>query len=162
MGCGATSSNAMSSDATAMLPEIRSGDMPPPSSVLSLDRVQLLCVLSAEGRFDRLQLQSTLCDAAVAEARPGATLPVEMIGTGDPRLLDPAAMSLLVQAAITTIADQPVLVVAARPYRTGPEPTEIFGPAPVAIPVGDNFEAAARTALHTLIPPLLPWARATH
>ena len=152
MGCGATSS-----DATVMPQESRSGTMPPPPSVLSLERVQVLCVLSADGRFDRLQLQSSLCDAAVKVARQDATMPVQMIGVGDPNLLDPTAISLLVHASITTVAGQPVLVIATRPYRARPEQTDIFGPAPVAVPIGDDFEAAAESAMRTLIPPLLPW-----
>ena len=156
MGCGATSS-----DATVTPQAIHSGTMPPPASVLSLERVQVLCVLSADGRFDRLQLQSSLCDAAVAVARQDAGLPVQMIGVGDPDLLDPAAMSLLIQASIASVADRPVLVISVRPFRSGPVQPEIFGPAPVAVDIDDNFEAAAESALRTLIPPLLPWRSGT-
>lgn len=153
MGCDTASADAVTAP---VQPAVSAGEMPRPSSVLSLQRLQILCVLSADGRFDRAKLQAELCEAAAVAARRGASLPVEVIGTGDPKLLDPAALSLLVHASLTEVAGEAVLTATARGYRPGRVEAELFGPAPVVVPIGDSFATASREAMLMLVPPLLP------
>lgn len=153
MGCDAASADPAVLSADAVRPV---GTMPPPPSVLDLDRVQMLCVLAADGRSDRLSLQTSLCEAAVTAARAKVRLPVVVIGVGDPKLLDPTALSILVQASLTNVAGQSVLTATARGYRTGSVEAELFGPAPVAIPLDQGFASAVDQAMRQLVPPLLP------
>lgn len=152
MGCDTASADAPTVSPSAV---VRDATMPRPPSVLSQDRLQVLCVLSAE-RADRLKLQAELCEAAAAAARRTTRLPVEVIGVGDPKLLDPTALSLLVHASVGRVGAQDVLTMAVRAYQVRVEQAEIFGPPPIALPFANSIEGAIVDALDRAVQAVLP------
>lgn len=153
MGCGAATAYPMTE---AARPVSQVASMPPPASVLPIERVQILCLLSADGRFDRLQLQSDLCQAAAVATRQSSDSPVEVIGIGDPKLLDPTALTLLVHASLGQIKDQPVITLAIRTFQARAEQGDIFGPPPMTMPFQHGIDETIGSALAAALQPLVP------
>ena len=129
---------------------------PPPVSVRDIGQVHILCLV-ADGADARLQ--SDLCARLQRLASAGAPVPVTVVQLGDPAVLDPAAINLLLHASVERIGGAPVLALSLRSFRNaGPDSVTLFGPAPRAVPAGDATQI--ERALAAGLTHVLPWRAA--
>lgn len=83
-------------------------------------------------------------------------MPVRATGPGDPALLAPDTMTLLVHASVQRSAAGDLLALAIRPFRNSGEPNGLlFAAAPRAVLLAD--EAALDAALRGALSETLPW-----
>lgn len=126
---------------------------PPPASVRDIGRVHILCLVA--GGSDA-RLQSDLCARLQRLVSAGAPVPVTVVQLGDPAVLDPAALNLLLHASLERIGGAPVLALSLRSFRNaGPDSVTLFGPAPRAVPAGDATQI--ERALAAALTHVLPW-----
>jgi hypothetical protein len=125
--------------------------------------IRILCVVGPATRSDARPLQEELCDTVRALAADGAPVPVSRVGFGDPVVLEPGTVTLLVHASVQKDGDQRLVALDVRPFRPGGDHNFIlFGAAPRAVripgsgPGGDKLEAAVAAALAET----LPWRQA--
>lgn len=111
------------------------------------------CLVSTTAGVDTA-LQERLCARVRALASVAAPIPVTAIAAGDPALLAPDRVTLLVHASVQP---GPLLVFAVRPFRNSDSPV-LFGAAPHAVPLAD--EHALETALGAALSETLPWRAA--
>lgn len=132
---------------------------PPPASVRGVTRIHILCLVASDGTDATTRLQSDLCARLRRLASAGAPIPVEVAQLGDPAVLDPAALTLLLHASPERIAGAPVLALSLRSFRNGgPDTITLFGPAPRAVPAGDTNQI--ERALEAALNHVLPWRTA--
>ncbi len=137
-------------------PQVAQGPgSPPPAIVEGVERVHVVCLLTGSAGV-ALDRQAALCERLQRLASDGAPVPVSVVQIGDPALLDPAALVLLLHAMAEQVGDRPVLAFSLRPFRNAGARTAIlFGPAPRAVPAGD--EAQLTEALRGALDEVLPW-----
>ncbi|HEX8063337.1 MAG TPA: hypothetical protein VF535_08985 [Allosphingosinicella sp.] len=121
--------------------------------------VRVLCVVGPATRPDADKLQEEMCDAVRALAADGAPMPVSRVGFGDPAVLEPGTVTLLVHASVQNDGDRRLVALDVRPFRPGGDHNAIlFGAAPRAVripgsgPGGDKLEAALAAALAETLP----------
>lgn len=132
---------------------------PPPTSVRDIGRVQILCLVAGDAGGADGRLQSDLCARLQRLASAGAPVPVAVVQLGDPAVLDPAALNLLLHASVERIGGAPVLALSLRSLRNaGPDSVTLFGPAPRAVPAGDATQI--ERALAAALTNVLPWRAA--
>jgi hypothetical protein len=116
-------------------------------------QVNVLCLVQTEAGVDRGALNDRLCKSVRDAAASGSPAPVAIIAPGDPAVLSPDSVTLLVQASV----DGGLLAFSIRPYRNSGEPM-LFAAAPRAIPLAGSaartkeFEAALGAALSETLP----------
>jgi hypothetical protein len=125
--------------------------------------VQVLCLVGPRTRADADKLQEEICETVGELAAKGAPLPVRRIAFGDPAVLEPGTLTLLVHASVQSDGGQRLVALDVRPFRPGGDHNAIlFGAAPRAVripgsgPGGDKLEAALAAALAET----LPWRQA--
>lgn len=132
------------------------------------NRVAVRCSLEAPVGMDRLGLEQDLCARVAALAAEGARLPVAVAPPGDPALIAPGTLALLVQAAVRPMAEATpegrgqMLLVTMRPWRADPMagPPALFGPAPQAAALPANGDVKALDGmLRPMLAEILPWRR---
>jgi hypothetical protein len=121
--------------------------------------VHVLCVAGPATRADARKLQEEICDSVRDLAADGSPVPVRRLGFGDPAVLDPGTVTLLVQASVQDDGDRRLVALNIRPFRPGGDHNAIlFGAAPRAVripgsgPGGDKLEAAIAAALAETLP----------
>ncbi|HEX8238303.1 MAG TPA: hypothetical protein VF574_01015 [Allosphingosinicella sp.] len=121
--------------------------------------VRILCLAGPATRSDARALQEELCDAARALAADGAPVAVSRVDFGDPAVLEPGTVTLLLHASVRSDGDQRLVALDLRPFRPGGDHNAIlFGAAPRAVripgsgPGGDKLEAALAAALAETLP----------
>ncbi|MEA3011074.1 MAG: hypothetical protein QOJ91_2766 [Sphingomonadales bacterium] len=127
------------------------------------DAVHVLCVVGPKTRADANRLQDEICDTVRALAAQGAPAPVARAAFGDPVVLEPGTVTLLVHASVASDGDGRLVALDIRPFRPGGDQNAVlFGAAPRAVripgsgPGGDKLEAAIAAALAET----LPWRQA--
>lgn len=134
-------------------PAIAPAGATPPLSVQDVAQLRILCVVAGDAQAE--QIRRDLCAAVTRIASHGATVPVAIANLGDPIVLQPAVLTVIVQGAIERDAE-PRLVLALRPYRAGGAETDVLiAPAPRSIPLGDT--ARLEAALAQALDEILPW-----
>jgi hypothetical protein len=136
----------------------------PPLIFQNLAGVRVLCQLEPHELPDRHRLQDELCDRVTALAAEDAPLPVSRIGVGDPAVLAPDTLTLLVHASVQEDRDGRLLVLDIRPFRAAREQSAVlFGAAPRAlrIPASGGLGPAIDAALRDALADTLPW-RSSH
>jgi hypothetical protein len=157
--CSAPGTSPAALSATARSDAQPAQSSPPPASVRDVRRVQLLCLVASDGTAATTRLQRDLCTALRRLAGRGAPVPVEIAQLGDPAVLDPAALTLLLHASVERIGEAPVLALSLRSFRNGgPDTITLFGPAPRAVPAGDSNQI--ESALDAALNHVLPWRTA--
>jgi hypothetical protein len=120
--------------------------------------VRVLCLVDARSVEDK-RLEPELCDRTVRLASEGAPVPVGRAGFGDPALIAPGTMALLVHASVQR-SGEPTLLFAIRTRRGGPNADQIFfGAAPRAVRLSARGEdGALDAALRSALAETLPWS----
>lgn len=131
----------------------------PPLMWQQAGAIRVLCVVAPATRSDARPLQEELCDTVRTLAADGAPVPVSRVGFGDPVVLEPGTVTLLVHASVQSDADKRLVALDVRPFRPGGDHNSIlFGAAPRAVripgsgPGGDKLEAAVAAALAETLP----------
>ena len=131
----------------------------PPLMWQQAGAIRVLCVVGPATRSDARPLQEELCDTVRTLAADGAPVPVSRVGFGDPAVLEPGTVTLLVHASVQKDGDQRLVALNVRPFRPGGDHNSIlFGAAPRAVripgsgPGGDKLEAALAAALAETLP----------
>lgn len=121
--------------------------------------VRILCLVGPATRADAEKLQEEICDIVRTLAADGAPVPVSRVGFGDPVVLEPGTVTLLVHASVQSDGDRRLVALNVRPFRPGGDHNAIlFGAAPRAVripasgPGGDKLEAALAAALAETLP----------
>ena len=126
--------------------------------------LRILCVVApppagSDVRAAQGDLEKELCDIVRALAADGAPVPVSKIGFGDPAVLEPGTVTLLVHASVQDDGGQRLVALDVRPFRPGGDHNAIlFGAAPRAFrlpasgPGGAKLEAAVAAALAETLP----------
>lgn len=121
--------------------------------------IRILCLVAPSTRPDAGTLQEELCDTVSKLAADGAPVRVSRVGFGDPAVLEPGTVTLLVHASVQGDGDQRLVALDVRPFRPGGDHNFIlFGAAPRAVripgsgPGGDKLEAAIAAALAETLP----------
>ena len=116
-------------------------------------RVNVLCLVQTDSGVERGALHDRICNSVRDSAAAGAPAPVAIIAVGDPAVLSPDSVTLLVQAS----ARKGLLAFSIRPYRNSGQPM-LFTAAPRAVPLAASpaqskeFEAALGAALSETLP----------
>jgi hypothetical protein len=116
-------------------------------------RVNVLCMVQTDAGVERGALHDRLCNGVRDAAAAGSPAPVAIIAPGDPAVLSPDSVTLLVQAS----ARSGLLAFSIRPYRNSGEPM-LFTAAPRAVALAGSaarskeFEAALGAALSETLP----------
>lgn len=120
--------------------------------------LNIFCV--ASGDADGERLRNDLCARVRTIAAAGAPLPVRIVAPGDPAILDPDAVALLVHASVASEDGKRLLAFSIRPTRSGGAGRDLlFGAAPRAIrlPQSGAATAALDAALAAALAECLPW-----
>lgn len=152
--CACRGDAAVNAGVPTALPLAEAGSLP--LIWQGADRLRILCIV--QGGEERLR--DDLCARVLAAAGTGAPVPVESVAPGDPAVLDPGGVSLLVHASVATEGDERVLAFTVRPYRAGRSDTDIlFGAAPrvVRLPQSGAGSPALDAALRAALAETLPW-----
>lgn len=118
------------------------------------------CLVQRGALRNDIALSATLCARALRIARRGAPMPVETIDPGDPALMQPGTVTLLIHASVETVRGGRVLAFSVRPFRAASDQgTTLFVAAPRAVPIADDRLANAEldTALAGVLAETLPW-----
>ncbi len=120
-------------------------------------KVNILCLVQSDAGVDRGPLHDRLCNSIRDAAAAGSPAPVQVIAAGDPALLSPDSVTLLVHASVQADSGHRLLAFTIRPFRNSAEPL-LFTAAPRAVPLADTagpapeLEAALRAALSETLP----------
>ncbi len=85
-----------------------------PLAYQNIERVQVLCLVQTERGVARETDRTRLCDLVADGARRGTDLPVSVIATGDPAVVAPGRITILVHGSLVG-SDRIALTM--RPYR---------------------------------------------
>ncbi|MGA9582758.1 MAG: hypothetical protein WBR13_12405 [Allosphingosinicella sp.] len=116
-------------------------------------RVNVLCLVQTDAGVARGELHDRICNGVRDAAKVGSPAPVGIITLGDPAVLSPDSVTLLVQASV----QRGLLAFSIRPYRNSGAPM-LFSAAPRALPLSGSagqakeFEAAMGAALSETLP----------
>jgi hypothetical protein len=118
-----------------------------------LARVNVLCLVQTDNGVERGALHDRICNRVRELASTGSPAPVGIIAPGDPAVLSPDSVTLLVQAS----ASRGLLAFSVRPYRNSGAPM-LFTAAPRAVALSNaagptqEFEAALDATLSETLP----------
>lgn len=131
----------------------------PPLIWQQAEAIRVLCVVGPATRSDSRPLQEELCDTVRTLAADRAPVPVSRLAFGDPAVLEPGTVTLLVHASVQNDGDRRLVALDLRPFRPGGDHNAmLFGAAPRAFripgsgPGGDKLEAALAAALAETLP----------
>jgi hypothetical protein len=117
-------------------------------------RVNVLCLVQSERGVEHGALHNRICNSVRDSAAAGSPAPVGIIAAGDPAVLSPDSVTLVVQASVRS----GLLAFSIRPYRNSNEPM-LFAAPPRALslagPQGRSSELEA--ALGAALSETLPW-----
>ena len=135
-----------------------------------VERIGVYCVLASEQGVPQA-LQTRLCQALRDLVAQDASVPVEVIAIGDPALLRPGTVSIVLQgsvhasASIAPGARGQFLAFTMRPFRMSGDATTITGSTVQVAPLSAEAEngPAMTAALQAALNEILPWRSAlTH
>jgi hypothetical protein len=119
-------------------------------------RVNVMCLVQTESGVDQGILHNRICNSVRDAAAVGSPAPVQIVGPGDPAVLSPDSVTLLVQASAQGKSSSGLLAFSIRPYRSQSE-AMLFTAAPRAVALAGagpakEFEAALAAALSETLP----------
>lgn len=129
--------------------------------------VRILCLVQPETDPAAEALQAEICRTVVRLASVHAPVPVSQVGFGDPAVIAPGTVTLLVHASIAPDQGGRLVAFAIRPFRAGGiETTQLFTAAPRALrlpagrlPAAGPGGAALERSLAAALADTLPWLR---
>lgn len=131
----------------------------PPLIWNDVTSVGVQCVVTSDLPRESERLRSALCARVRAIASQGAPAAVRDVPIGDPAILAPGAVTLLVHGSVQPFAGRRVLAYTVRPFRVSAEQTSVlYGAAPraVAVPAG-ALDRALDASLSAALADVLPW-----
>lgn len=117
-------------------------------------RVNVLCLVQTDSGIENGALHQRICNTVRDAAAAGSPAPVGIIALGDPAVLAPDSVTLLVQAS----AQRGLLAFSIRPYRNNDAPM-LFAAAPRAVPLAASAGRAKilDAELGAALSETLPW-----
>lgn len=143
-------------DATAAVP-----GMPAPIWQ-DVRQIQILCLINSDQGVVAGELHDRLCARVRDLAAAGAPAPVRVAAFGDPAIMQPDSLTLLVHVSISGAGGDRLAALAVRPWRNDPASGMLFAAAPRAARVGSDPLAALEPALRAAIIETIPWAGNAH
>ena len=132
-----------------------------------VESVRILCLVSQDSPQPRLEdeparqtLETEIAAKAAKLAAAGAPVPVSLATPGDPAVLDPAIVTLIVHASVRADGDGRLLALHVRPFRAGGvDKAILFGAAPRAVRLPQSGANAPEldAALAATLAETLPW-----
>lgn len=123
-------------------------------------QVAVLCLVQSIGTSDAAAVETSLCARARDLASRAAPYPVKRVPVGDPTLIDPDTVTLLVHASIERAPGGRMIVFTLRPSRPSEGGDVRFGTAPRAVQLGSgSLTPAVDSALAGALAEILPWQR---
>jgi hypothetical protein len=121
-------------------------------------RINVLCLVQTEAGVARGPLHDLVCNRVRDAAAAGAPAPVAIIAAGDPAILAPDSVALLVHASVQGRGPRRLLVFTIRPFRNNADPL-LFTAAPRAVALPDPAGPAPEleAALDAALSETLPW-----
>jgi hypothetical protein len=138
---------------TALLPSAAFAQAPAPLW-RDVTRLGVVCLVNTDGGVDTGALHHRLCERVRTIAASGSPVPVALLETGDPSILAPDQVTLLVHASTTGGRGMAVTI---RPYRNSGGPGLLFAAEPRVVPIG--APDALDSALTAQLDQTLPWRR---
>ncbi|HZG08981.1 MAG TPA: hypothetical protein VEZ70_08380 [Allosphingosinicella sp.] len=132
----------------------------PPLAWQNAGKLQILCTVVSDRFGERESLEAQLCARTRALAAKNSPVAVQPLAFGDPALIDPANITLLLHASVQQPGAERLLVFNIRAYRAGGVETDIlFGAVPRAVTLSDAeaFAPALDAALSAALSETLPW-----
>ena len=126
-------------------------------------RINVLCLVTSDEGVDQGALTDLVCGTVRERAAQGAPVPVRIIALGDPALLSPESVTLLVHASVQGARPERLLAFSIRPFRNSADQGQtIFAAAPRAVTLRAEGGAqhALEAALGAALSETLPWLRA--
>jgi hypothetical protein len=122
--------------------------------------VRVQCLVGPGHEPGARKLQQTLCDRVVKLAAQGTRLPVSTVPFGDPQVIAPGTVALLVHGFIEQEGARRLLAFSIRPFRNSADQTAVlFGAPPRAafLTQAGQPTPALDAALKTALAETLPW-----
>ena len=121
--------------------------------------VQILCLTVTDDGVDRDAMNRAVCEDARNQAARGAPVPVAVAEPGDPAVLAPQTLTLLVHVSIQPDLEGRLAALSIRPFRNAEGGALLFAAAPRAARIAPSArEADALTGpLHAALVETLPW-----
>ncbi|WP_324071002.1 hypothetical protein [Sphingopyxis sp.] len=124
-------------------------------------QLRILCLVNTPRGVDAGELHDGVCERARAVVARVAPMPVSIVGLGDPEILKPDTITMLVHVAITGNGADRLAALTVRPFRNAPDGGgQLFGAAPRAVRAGTSDRAALAAIapeLETALTDTLPW-----
>ena len=117
-------------------------------------RLGVVCLVNTDSGVDTGALHRRLCERVRVIAANGSPIPVALLNMGDPSILSPKQVTLLVHASTTGGRGMAVTL---RPYRNSGEPGLLFAAEPRVVPA--EATDALDAALTAQLDQTLPWRR---
>jgi hypothetical protein len=123
-----------------------------------LARINVLCLVRTEAGVDESRLTPRICSSVRDIAARNAPVPVGIIAPGDPAILSPDSVTLLVHASVQGDERGRLIAFHIRPYRNSTDQL-IFAAAPRAARLADSAAAdkGLEAALSAALSETLPW-----
>lgn len=131
------------------------------------ESIRILCLVSQDSAQPKIEdeparraLEAEIAGKVARLAAAGAPVPVSPAAPGDPTVLDPATVTLLVQASVRADRDGRLLALHVRPFRAGGvDKAMLFGAAPRAVRLPQSGATAPEldAALAAVLAETLPW-----
>ena len=124
-----------------------------------VDRVGVQCVVNSADHGVS-GLQTTLCERVRALAAEDAPVAVRVTPPGDPAVLRPGTVTLLVHGGVHAAPGGRALAFTIRPFRATPEDAVLFGTTPrvALLPAAGVAGPALDAALRAALSETLPWS----
>ena len=130
--------------------------MTEPLAYRDLDKLQVLCLVQSDEVLADAALSQALCDEVAKAAEANSPIPVEIIATGDPQVVQPRRLTVLVHAAIDDSGGERRLALTMRPYRPAVAGSDVlFGAMPRIVDWDD--EGARESTIAAALDEILPW-----
>jgi hypothetical protein len=127
-------------------------------------RIAVNCLVQSLSAGETAKFEKALCEEVRVLAARQAPLPVARVEQGDPALISPDTVTLLVHASIQRTASGRTFVFTIRPYRpSGGDAEVFFGTAPQAVELASAELASAaispalKASLGAAVADILPW-----
>ena len=131
----------------------------PPLMWQQVTGINVLCLVRTDAGVDQGPLHDLVCKKVRDMAAEGSPAPVRIIASGDPAVLSPDNVTLLVHASVQGASGRRLLAFTIRPFRNSADQGQmLFAAVPRAVPLGNSpgnspeLEAALRAALSETLP----------
>ena len=130
--------------------------MTEPLAYRDLEKLQILCLVQTDGVLAETDISQSLCESVAKAAEADSPIPVEIIAIGDPQVVQPRRLTVLVHAAIDDTGGERRLALTMRPYRPAAAGSDVlFGAMPRI--VGWDDEGARERTIAAALDEILPW-----